>query len=311
MSKIAIIGAGAVGSAIAYVVMLRGLTNELVLVDKQTEKAMAEQMDLNHGAMFVPKMNIVHGDVPDCAGAQVVVMTAGTKFQAGQSAFDLARANAGIFRKLIPEVMKVAPDARLLIVSNPVDLLTELARRLSGLPSERVFGVGTALDTSRFRFLLGQFFGVAAGRVHAYIIGESGDHEVPVWSSARIGNVQLDELRLPNRPPLDARTKRQIFQLVRENAVTVVRHKGAPTWATGLVAAQVLEALLRDEGAVFTVTRLIQKFHGVTGVCLSLPHLVTAQGASAALDLPCSDEERRAFLKSATTVGETIDNLGF
>lgn len=310
MSKIAIIGTGAVGSSIAYAVMIKGLVNELILVDQLSEKAMAEQLDLNHGAMYVPKTTIAHGDLNDAAGADILVVTAGTKLRPGQSPFDLAQANAQIFKNIIPAIVKAAPNALLLIVSNPVDALTEVARRLSGLSPERVFGAGTVLDTSRFRCLLGQFFGVAPSRVHAYIIGAAGEDEVPVWSSARIGNALLGELHLPHQPAFDARARQRLFQLIRENAATVIRYKGAPNWATGLAVVQILEALLRDERVVLTVSRLLHNYLDVEGLCLSAPHLVTGKGAEAAIPVPCDDEERRAFRHSAAPVKEMIAKLG-
>ena len=194
MSKVAIVGAGVVGTTIAYTVMMRGVAREIVLVDKQTDKARAEAMDLNHGAMFVPPIAIAEGTIAECAGADVVVITAGAKQKPGQSRLDLVSANIALFRTLIPEVVKAAPAAHLLVVSNPVDVLTDVALRLSGLPFERVIGSGTVLDTSRFRFLLGRHFDVSVSNVHAYIIGEHGDSEVPLWSSVQIGAVRLEEL---------------------------------------------------------------------------------------------------------------------
>ncbi len=311
MSKVAIIGTGAVGTTIAYAVMMRGLARELVLVDKHQEKARAEVMDLNHGAMFVPPVSIRSGEVADCAGARVVVITAGAKQQPGQSRLDLIEANAVLFRTLVLEVVKAAPGAHLLIVSNPVDVLTELALRLSGLPPERVIGSGTVLDTSRFRFLLGRHFGVSVSNVHAYIIGEHGDSEVALWSSAQIGNVPLAGLRLPGRPILDAAAKRAIFEGVRGAAGAVIRAKGATNWAVGLAGARILEALLRDERVVLTVSRRLDAYHGVSDVCLSVPWLVTERGAESSLLVPCDPNELTAFQCSAEVVRGVIKKVGF
>lgn len=302
MSKVAIIGAGSVGATIAYAVMTRGLAQELVLIDKVKDKAHAEGMDLNHGAMFVPPVLVRDGDLGACADARVVVITAGAKQQPGQSRLDLAGTNAAMFRTLIPEVVRAAPDALLLIVSNPVDVLTDLAWRFSGLPPERVLGSGTVLDTSRFRFLLGRHFEVSVRNIHAYVIGEHGDSEVPVWSSAQIGNVPLASLQLPGRPPLDDAARLRIFEGVRGAAGEVIKVKGATNWAVGLAATRILQALLRDEHLVLTVSRRLEHYAGVRDIAVSVPWIVTSSGAESALAIPLSNQEEAAFQRSAEVV---------
>ncbi len=302
MSKMAIIGAGSVGATIAYAVMMQGFVREIILVDKKEEKAKAEMMDLNHGSMFVPSVAVYDGTVEDCAGADVVVIAAGAKQQPGQSRLDLAEANAAMFKTLIPEVAKAIPETLLVIVSNPVDVLTELALRLSGFPEERVIGSGTVLDTSRFRFLLGQHFKVSVSNVHAYIIGEHGESEVAVWSSAQIGNISLDKLCLPNRPLLDRDSKDEIFRGVRNAAGEVIKAKGATNWAIGLAVAKIVEALLRDEQVILTVSRRLHHYYGIDEVCLSVPWLVTKRGAVSSLEIPCNRSELAAFQRSADVV---------
>jgi L-lactate dehydrogenase len=311
MSKVAIIGAGVVGTTIAYAVMMRGVAREIVLVDTQAEKARAEAMDLNHGAMFVPPVAIADGPIAACAGADVVVITAGAKQRPGQSRLDLVSANAAVFRTLIPEIVKAAPTAQLLVVSNPVDVLTDVALRLSGLPLERVLGSGTVLDTSRFRFLLSRHFDVSVSNVHAYIIGEHGDSEVPLWSSAQIGAVPLADLHLPGKPPVDTAARRAILEEVRGAAGTVIRAKGVTNWAVGLAVARILEALLRDERIILTVTRRLQDYQGVSDVCLSIPWLVTGRGAESFFPVPFDPGERAAFQRSAEVVRDVIRQLGF
>ena len=310
MSKVAIIGAGSVGTTIAYAVMMQGLVQELVLVDKQEEKAKAEVMDLNHGAMFVQPVMITEGTVADCRGSNVVVITAGAKQQPGQSRLDLTMANATMFQMLIPEVVTAAPDAHLLVVSNPVDVLTALALRLSGLPSERVIGSGTVLDTSRFRFLLGRHFGVSVSNVHAYVIGEHGDSEVALWSSAQIGNVPLTEVHLPGRPPLDAAARQAIVEGVRGAAGVVIRAKGATNWAVGLAVTRILEVLLRNERVVLTVSRRLDDYHGVRDVCLSVPWVVASGGAETPIVVPCDKAEMTALHRSAEIVRDAVKKLG-
>ena len=301
-SKVAIIGTGSVGATIAYALLMRGLARELVLIDRVTDKARAEAMDLNHGAMFVRPVDVRDGTLADCAGARVVVITAGAKQQPGQSRLELAEANATLFQRLIPEVVRAAPDALLLIVSNPVDVLTDLALRLSGLPAGRVIGSGTVLDTSRFRFLIGRYFNVSVSNVHAYIIGEHGDSEVALWSSAQIGNVRLTDLALPDRPPLNDESKRAIVEGVRGAAGAVIRAKGATNWAIGLAVARILEALLRDERVVLTVSRRLEGYLGVDGVCLSVPSVVSREGAESCLTVACDQGELDAFRRSADIV---------
>lgn len=311
MSKVAIIGAGAVGTTIAYASVMRGLVQELVLVDAKPEKAHAEMMDLNHGEMFLPPVTITDGTLEDCTGAQVVVITAGAKQQPGQSRLDLTQSNARIFRTMIPAIMRAAPDALLLVVSNPVDVLTTVALRLSGLPPQRVVGSGTVLDTSRFRFLLGQHFRVSVSNVHAYIIGEHGDSEVAVWSSAQIANIPLKDVRLPSQPALDEAAKKRIVEGVRGAAEAVIRAKGATNWAVGLAVSRILEAILRNERAVLTVSRCLHDYHGVSDVCLSVPWVVTSRGAESSLLVPCDADERTAFQASAAVIQKAVKELGY
>lgn len=300
--KVAIVGAGSVGATIAYTLMVRGIARELVLIDKLPDKARAEAMDLNHGMMFVPPVAVTHGTVSDCAGSRVIIVTAGVKQQPGQSRLALADANATLFRRLIPELVKVAPDAHLLIVSNPVDVLTDLALRLSGFPARRVIGSGTVLDTSRFRLLIGQYFNVSVSNIHAYIIGEHGDSEVALWSSAQIGNVRLTDVTFPGHPVLSEDVKREIVDGVRGAAGSVIRAKGATNWAVGLSVARILEAILRDERVVLTVSRQLTGYLGVGGVCLSVPCVVSRDGAESCLTVACDADELAAFRRSADVV---------
>ncbi|HTY59963.1 MAG TPA: L-lactate dehydrogenase, partial [Bacteroidota bacterium] len=198
--KVSLVGTGLVGSSFAYALMIRGLASELVLIDANGEKAAGETMDFNHGLSFTRPMKITAGGFSDCAGSHVVVIAAGASQKPGESRLDLLSRNAAIFRQIVPEVVRYNPDGIILIATNPVDILTYVSVGVSGLPPGRIIGSGTILDTSRFRFLLGQYYGVDARSVHAYIIGEHGDSEIPVWSSASIGGVRLQEFApLKNR----------------------------------------------------------------------------------------------------------------
>jgi L-lactate dehydrogenase len=240
-----------------------------------------------------------------------VVVTAGAKQQPGQTRLQLAEANVAIFRDMIPRIVTAAPHALLLIVSNPVDVLTYVAWRLSGQPAERVFGSGTVLDTSRFRSLIAAELNVAVANVHAYVIGEHGDSEVPLWSCAQIANIPLDGFQTPGRPPLSASERKKIFHGVRDAAAHVIAAKGATNWAVGLAVARILEAIQRDENAVLTVSRLVKDFHGCGDVCLAIPSLVGIEGVGHALPFDLSPDELEALRSSAAILRGATRELGF
>lgn len=303
--KIAIIGAGSVGATTAYAIMLRGLADEIVLVDKQVEKARAEALDMRHGLQFAPAAAIRTGDTADAAGSAIIIITAGAKQKPGQSRLDLAAANKRMLAELVPALVTAAPQAILLMVTNPVDVLTHIALEVSGLPARQVFGTGTVLDSSRFRHLIAEHLRIAVNNVHAYIVGEHGDSEVPLWSSASVGNVPLDELRIPGHPALGECDRARVFEEVRTAAQQIIAAKGATNWAIGLASARVVEAILRDENAVLPVSRLLEDYHGIGGVCLSVPSVVSRAGVGPALPLQLSDGELHLLRRSAELLKET------
>jgi len=310
-TSVAIVGSGAVGSTIAYAAMLKGLAHKIVLTDLNAPKAVAEAKDLMHGSMFVPSVEVKAGPLEACAEAGIVVVTAGAKQKPGQTRLQLAGANVAIFRDMIPRIVAAAPHALLLIVSNPVDVLTYIAWKISGLPVARVFGSGTVLDTSRFRSLLAAALDVAVANVHAYVIGEHGDSEVPLWSCAQIANIPLDAFRTPGREPLNAAEREKIFHGVRDAAAEVIAAKGATNWAVGLAVARILEAIQRDEQAVLTVSRLLERFHGFDDVCLAVPSLVGRDGVGPALPVQLSPDELDALRRSAAILRDATRELGF
>lgn len=242
-------------------------------------------------------------------GSDTVVITAGAKQKPGQTRIDLAETNAAICRKLIPEIVRVAPDAIVLMVTNPVDVLTYVALKISGLESRRVLGSGTVLDSSRFRFLVAQHCQVAVQNVHAYIAGEHGDSEIPLWSSASIGNVPLDQWIYPNR--LTAAQRTAIFENVRTSADQVIAGKGATNYAVGLAVSSILQAILWDEGRVLPVSSLLTKYRGLDDVCLSMPAIVNRRGVEYALPVPMSAEEDEGLRKSAEAIRSVVQTLGF
>ena len=319
-NKIAIVGAGSVGATIAYACLIRGVGKQIALFDVNRAKVEAEVLDLSHGLQFVPMAGVEGSDdLAVCAGADVVVVTAGAKQKPGQTRMDLAGANAAICRKLIPELVKVAPDAVLLLVTNPVDVMTHLAVRLSGLPAGRVVGSGTVLDSSRFRFLIARRCRVAVQSVHATIAGEHGDSEIPLWSSASIALVPLHQWAVPGHGKLTVRDRAAIFEDVKHAAYRVIEGKGATNFAIGLSTARILEALLHDENRVLPVSSLLTDYRAlgrpaddaITDVCLSVPSIVNRTGVETQLSIPMNDAEWLGLKESANRIRETVRGLGF
>jgi L-lactate dehydrogenase len=311
-TKIGIIGAGSVGATIAYACMLRGVSQQISLFDLNKDKVHAEALDLNHGLQFVPVANVNGSDdVNVLERSDVIVMTAGAKQKPGQTRLDLAEANANICRKLIPDVVRVAPDAILLMVTNPVDVVTQIAQKLSGLPPGRVFGSGTVLDSSRFRYLIARRCSVAVQNVHAYIVGEHGDSEIPLWSSASIGAIPLDQWAVPGHGQLAGSDRAHIFENVRTAADKVITGKGATNYAVGLAVASILEAILNHENRVLPVSSLLNEYRGISGVCLSVPCIVNRHGLEAALPIPMNVDEMAGLKASADRIREVTSALGF
>jgi L-lactate dehydrogenase len=307
--KVSLVGTGLVGSSFAYALMIRGLASELVLIDVDAGKAIGEMMDFNHGLSFTRPMKITAGDYADCAGSHVVVIAAGTSQKPGESRLDLLARNAGIFRQIVPQVVLHNPDGIILIATNPVDILTYVSVGVSGLPPGRVIGSGTILDTSRFRFLLGQYYGVDARSVHAYIIGEHGDSEIPVWSLASIGGVRLQEFApLKNKKYVQADMD-ALFAQVRDAAYEIIRRKGATYYAIGLGLVSIVAAILGDYRRVVSVSTLMSGQHGVQDMCLSLPCVVGAHGVEEILTLNLDSAEESGFRASASKLKSTLQLL--
>jgi L-lactate dehydrogenase len=316
MSKIAIVGAGGVGATIAYACLIRGVGKQLALYDVKREKVDAEVLDLNHGLQFVPMATLEGSDdVAVCAGADVVVITAGAKQKPGQTRMDLAGANAEICKRLVPDLLRVAPEGIFLLVTNPVDVITYVTLKLTGLPPPRVFGSGTVLDSSRFRYLIAQRCNVAVQNVHAYIVGEHGDSEIPLWSSASIANVPLHQWAVPRHGKLSVRDRTEIFQNVKNAAYQIVAGKGATNYAIGLATAKILEALLHDENRILPVSSLLMGYgegdDAIEDVCLSVPCIVNRGGVEQPLAVPMNDAERAGLRNSAETIRAAITSLGF
>jgi L-lactate dehydrogenase len=309
-AKLTVIGAGAVGTSLAYAALIRESAREVALYDIDTARVEAEVLDLAHGTPFTGASRIRGGsDLSVVEGSNVVVITAGAKQKPGQTRLELAGVNAGIIRDLMPQLVERAPDAVFVIVSNPCDVLAVAAHRYSGLPASRVFASGTVLDSARLRWLLAERLGVAASSVHAMIVGEHGDTEFPLWSQARIGPVPLGHWDAGHgalaRDELD-----RIAHEVTTAAYTVIAGKGATNYAIGLSGARIVEAILRDEGAVLPVSSVLDGYHGVSGVALSVPSVVDATGVRRVIDVPFDDDEHEWFQTSADAMRTSLAALG-
>ncbi|GAB2460195.1 L-lactate dehydrogenase [Xylanimonas ulmi] len=311
-NKLAIVGAGAVGSTLAYAALTRGTARTVALLDVNTQKVEAEVLDLQHGMMFIPPAEIVGSDdVEVCRGADVVVITAGAKQQPGQTRLDLAEATIGLTRKILPGLLEVAPDAIYIMVTNPVDIVTYAAQKISGLPRERVFGSGTVLDSSRLRAALALHCGVAVGNVHAYIAGEHGDSEIVLWSSATIGGVPLLEWQaLPEYGELGEAERAAIAHEVVDSAYRIIAGKGATNYAVGLASTRIIEAVLKNEHRVLTVSSRLDDYYGIDDVCLSVPSVVDRRGVPEVLRVPLSDAEIAGLTASAASMRAVQKRFG-
>jgi L-lactate dehydrogenase len=304
--KVGIVGTGMVGASFAYALLQSGLASEMVLVDADGERAEGEAMDLSHGLAFAPPMGVRAGGYEGLAGAAVVVVTAGAHQRPGQTRLDLLGANARLCADVIPRIVAANPGGAILIATNPVDILTHIAAGIAGLPWGRVLGSGTTLDTSRFRYLLGGHFGVDARSVHAYVVGEHGDTAVPLWSSAEVGGVPLDRLERPEGRAWDDATRAALFEDVRTAAYEIIKRKKATYYAIGLALLAIVEAILRDQRTVLTVSVPMRGRHGIDRMALSLPAVVGRSGALRVLDIAFDPAERAAFTRSAETLAARL-----
>jgi L-lactate dehydrogenase len=309
LTKVVIIGIGNVGATCAYALQLRGLVSEIILINSHPERAWGEAMDLNHGSLFARPVRVWVGDYVDCKNADIVVLATGAHQQPGDTRLDLLKRNEKIIRTIVPKVMQYNTDAILIVVSNPVDVLTYVARYVSGLPAQQVIGSGTILDTARFRFLLSQYFAIEPRNIHAYIIGEHGDSQVPLWSLANIAGVRLDEFSHRVCKPLDNPIKDEIAKNTRLAAYDIISRKGATYYAIASSVVRIIEAIVRDENSVLTVSSLVQGEYGLNDVCLSLPGVVNRQGIIQLLELPLSSREIHGLEKSASILREAIASI--
>ena len=311
VNKLSIIGAGAVGSSLAYASLIRGVARHVVLHDINAAKVRAEALDLAHGSQFMPQGRVEGSEDPEITrGSDVVVITAGAKQKPGETRMDLAASTVNLMKKVIPPLVERSPEAIFLMVTNPVDVTTYAALKISGLPRNQLFGSGTVLDSSRLRYLVAEACEVAVVNVHAYIAGEHGDSEIPLWSAATIGGVPLlDWERQTGK--LDESTRDSIADQVVNAAYEVIAGKGATNYAIGLAATRIIESVLRDEHRVLPVSSLVEDWYGIKDVCLSVPTIVDRQGAGHTLRQPLTDGELGCMHESADAIRYTLNSLGF
>lgn len=304
-SKVAVVGAGSVGSTLAFATLMRGAARSVALYDIDAAKVHAEALDLRQGLQFMPAARVEGSDdIAVCADADLIAVTAGAKQQAGQTRLDLATATTSLMRTLMPRLVAVAPEATIIMVTNPVDVVTYAAQQVTGLDSRRLFGSGTVLDSARLRGLIAAHCEVAVQNVHAYMVGEHGDSELPLWSSATVGAVPVTTM-------ISAADRDRMAHEVVHAAYEIIKGKGATNYAIGASASRIIEAVLRDEHAVLPVSTRVDGFHGIDDVCLSLPTIVDSRGAHRRLDTPMSDAEIVGLRASADSIRGVARSLGF
>lgn len=307
--RVAVIGLGKVGATFAYALLLSGMAAEIVLIDANSAKAEGEAMDLNHAIPFTHPTKVWVGDYSDCAGAAVTVLAAGASQAPGETRLDLIKKNAAIWRSIVPQIAKHNDRGILVIATNPVDVLTYAAWKLSGSPTQKVIGSGTILDTARFRYLLSQQLGVDAQSVHAYIIGEHGDSEVPVWSLANIAGMRMPEFYRTQGIPYDPGAMEEIFRQTRDAAYRIIERKGATYYAVAAGLMRITQAILRNQRTVLSVSSLIADYYGLKDVCFSLPTVVDRGGVEQVLRLELDATELERLRHSAAVLKKTIKSL--
>lgn len=305
--KVGIIGAGSVGSATAFALIMRGVARKVVLIDANEQRAMAEAMDIAHATPFAYANKVKCGTYKDLEGAEVVIVTAGANQKPGETRIDLLGRNVKIFESIIPQIVAAAPNTTLLITANPADIMTEVALKLSGFPRERVIGSGTVLDTSRFRTLLGYHLGVSPKSIHANVLGEHGDSEVVVWSNGDAGTVQIEELAKMIGKPFTPEIKAEIDSNVRNAAYKIIDGKGATFYGIAGALCRICQAITTNEYAILTVSSHHDDVEGVKDVCLSLPTVVGKRGVHSVIYPKFSAEESKLLRESAEKIKEYSD----
>ncbi len=306
--KIGIIGAGQVGSATAFALVLRGVAREVILIDNNEKKAQAEALDISHATTFAYASKVYAGTYRDLKNADVVIITAGANQRPGETRLDLMERNAAIFKSIVGQIIENVPNAIILVASNPVDILTEYALKLSGLPKNRVFGSGTILDTSRFRTLLGEYLGLSSKSIHANVLGEHGDSEVLVWSNCDAGTLPIATLGTDINRPLTPEIKAEIDDNVRNAAYKIIDGKGATFYGIAGGLTRICQAIGTNENAILTVSSFHENVEGIKDICLSLPAVVNKNGIEKVIYPRLTDEEHELLRISAQKLKDYVQS---
>ena len=309
MRKCAIIGCGNVGATTAYALLQSGLFSELLLLDINRERAIGEAEDLGHAMPFLSPAEVRAADYPDLADAGLIIITAGAAQRVGETRMDLVRKNTAVFSEITKSICRYNRDAVLLVVTNPVDILTEVTRRMSGFPAHRVLGSGTVLDTARLKHLIGRQLGVDPRQVHAFIIGEHGDTELPVFSSANVSGIDLTHFCAHGCPDCSKEDLDALFISARDAAYRIIKAKGATYYAIAEAVRRIVTAIVRDEQAILPVSVSTDGVYGIRGLCMSLPTMIGAHGVGRPLEIPLSNTERAALARSAERLGGVLQDI--
>ncbi len=308
--KVAMIGCGFVGSASVFALMQSGIFSEIVLIDADMEKAKGEAMDISHGIPFTRHMKIYAGTYDDIVDAHIIIISAGAGQKPGESRLDLVNKNVAIFKQIIPEIARRRCEGVLLIVSNPVDILTQVALKLSGFPEHRVIGSGTVLDSARLKYQLGEHLMVDSRSVHAFIIGEHGDSEVVAWSSANVSGIEIDRFCEMRGHFCHAEANEQIANKVKNSAYEIIERKRATYYGIAIAVKRICEAIARDEKSILPVSHMMHGQHGIDGVVMGMPAIVGSDGIEADVPISLDNEETDKLLASARQLREIYDSLG-
>lgn len=311
-TKVGIVGSGFVGATAAYAMVMAGVGRQVVLVDVDKERARAEADDIRHAVPFAHPVEVEAGEYADLAGARVVVLTAGVNQRPGETRLELLDRNGAIFASIVPQVLAYAPNAVLVVATNPVDIMTHLTAQIAqahGLPPSRVLGSGTTLDTARFRTLLASHLGVDSQHVHAYVVGEHGDSEVLIWSQASVGGIPLPDFCRSQGITLPSQVRASIDEKVRRAAYHIIQGKRATYYGIGAAIARIVNVILRDQRSILTVCAPMPEVEGIPDVTVALPHLVGGQGVISTIWPPLEPDERNALRESANIVKQAITAL--
>ena len=313
MNKITIIGSGSVGATIAYTLTISGIASEIVMIDINGEKALGEALDIRQGTPFCNPSNVYAGTYDDAKGSDIIIITSGVARKPGQSRLELAQTNVNILKSVADNVVKVAPDATYVIVSNPVDVLTYVFCKYTGLPEERVIGSGTILDTARLRSRISEYYSVSQQNVHAYFLGEHGDSGFVPWSIANISNVPVENFRksVLNNEKYPEFKADEVEEYVRKSGARVISRKGATYYAVSMSVCHICKCLLSGIDTTLTVSTMLHGEYGIDNVCLSLLNIVGKEGAHSKVLLPLNDSEVEQLRKSAESLKAVIDSVTY